>query len=115
MPLMVKKGIRGRVCHAIHWYAKANNKYMKDCDKNKKLSYLKFWNANNFYVRAMLKKLPVNGFEWVEDICEFNGYIIKSYNDEGDAEYFLEVDAQYLEKIHELHIDLPFLPERIKI
>ena len=107
MPLMVKKGIRGRVCHAIHWYAKANNKYMKDCDKNKKSSYLKFWVANNFYVWAMLKKLPVNGFEWVEDICEFNGYIIKSYNDEGDA--------QYLEKIHELHIDLPFLPERIKI
>ena len=26
MLLMVKKGIRGRICHAIHRYAKANNK-----------------------------------------------------------------------------------------
>ena len=28
MLLMIKKGIRGEVCHAIHRYA-ANNKYMK--------------------------------------------------------------------------------------
>ena len=27
----------------------------------------------------------------------------------------LEVDVQYLEKVHELHNDLPFLPERMKI
>ena len=29
MLLMVKKEIRSGICHAIHWYAKANNKYMK--------------------------------------------------------------------------------------
>ena len=33
--LMVEKGIRGRMCHSVYWYVKANNKYMKDCDKNK--------------------------------------------------------------------------------
>ena len=32
MLLMVEKGIRGRICHAIHRYAKANNKYMKIYD-----------------------------------------------------------------------------------
>ena len=31
---MVEKGIRGEICHAIHRYAKANNKYMKDYDKS---------------------------------------------------------------------------------
>ena len=35
MLLMVEKGIRGEICHAIHHYAKANNKYMKDYDKKK--------------------------------------------------------------------------------
>ena len=38
MMLMVEKGIKGGICHTIHWYAKANNKYMKDYDKNKETS-----------------------------------------------------------------------------
>ena len=42
MLLMVEKEIRGGICYAIHWYAKANNKYMKDCDKNKESPYLKY-------------------------------------------------------------------------
>ena len=32
--MMVDKGIRGGICHAIHRYTKANNKYMKNYDKN---------------------------------------------------------------------------------
>ena len=38
MLLMVEKGIRGGICHSIYRYAKANNKYMKDYDKNKESS-----------------------------------------------------------------------------
>ena len=34
MLLMVERGIRGRMCQAIHRYAKGNNKYMKNYDKN---------------------------------------------------------------------------------
>ena len=37
---LVEKGIRGGICHAIHWYAKTNNKYVKEYDINKELSYL---------------------------------------------------------------------------
>ena len=33
MLFMVEKGMRGGICHAIHWYLKANNKYIKDYDK----------------------------------------------------------------------------------
>ena len=32
----MKKGIRGAICHVIHQYTKANNKYMKDYNKHKK-------------------------------------------------------------------------------
>ena len=39
---MVEKGIRGRICDAIHRYTKANNRYRKGYDKNKELSYLKY-------------------------------------------------------------------------
>ena len=46
---MIGKGIRGGICHAIHRYAKANNKYMTDFDKSKKSPYFKYWNVDNFY------------------------------------------------------------------
>ena len=49
MLLMVEKGIRGGICHAIHKYVKVNNKYMKDYDKNIELSYLMYLDANNLY------------------------------------------------------------------
>ena len=67
MLLMVEGGIRGGMCYAIHRYIKANNKYMKDYDKSKEYLYLKYWNVNNLYAWALLQKLPVNKFEWVED------------------------------------------------
>ena len=40
MLLMVEKGIRGGICHAMHRYAKANNKYMKDYNKDEEESFL---------------------------------------------------------------------------
>ena len=49
MLLMVEKGIRREICHAIHQYAKANNKYMHNYDKNKISSYLKYWGVSNLY------------------------------------------------------------------
>ena len=32
---LVGKGIRGEICHVIYRYVKANNRYMKNYDKNK--------------------------------------------------------------------------------
>ena len=60
---MVEKGIKAGICHAIHGYAEANNIYMKDYDKNKESSYLKYWDVNNLYGWAMSQKFPVNNFE----------------------------------------------------
>ena len=47
MLLMVEEGIRGGICHSIHRYAKANNKYMENYDKNKESSYIQYLHANN--------------------------------------------------------------------
>ena len=49
MLLMVEKRISGGVCHAIHRYAKENNKYMTNYDKNTTTSYLMYLDANNLY------------------------------------------------------------------
>ena len=58
MLLMVEKGIRGGMCHAIRHNAKADNKYMKNYDKNKESSSLKYWYVNKLYDWAMSQKLP---------------------------------------------------------
>ena len=50
-----------------------------------------------------------------KDTSQFNEDFIKNYNEERDEGYFIEVDVQYLEKLHELRNDLRFLPERMKI
>ena len=53
-------------------HAKANKKQMKDYDKNKESSYLKYWDVNNLYGWVMSQKLPVNKFAWMEKISQFN-------------------------------------------
>ena len=59
MLLMLEKGFRGGICHSIYWYAKANNNYIKDNDKDKEWSYLKYFDVNSLYGWAMPQKLPV--------------------------------------------------------
>ena len=49
MLLMTEKGIRGGICQAIHRYAKADNKYLKNYDKNVKSPYLMYLDANNLH------------------------------------------------------------------
>ena len=80
---MFEKGIRSRICHAIHRYAKANNKYMKNYDKSIESSYLTYLDANNLYGWAMSQKLPVNGFMWYNKyLSNYKNYgvLIKTYH-----------------------------------
>ena len=125
---MVEEGIRRGICHSIHRYAKANNKYMKNYNNNEESSYVQYLDANNLYGWVMSKKLPVNGFKWLDndETAELsslersakhviNEEFIKNYNENDKKGYILEVDIKYHKKLHDLHSDLPFLPERMEI
>ena len=98
---------------------KLTNKYMKNYNNNEESSYIQYLHANNLYGWAMSKKLPVNGFKWLdnEPIAKhvINEEFIKSYNENDKKGYILEVDVKYPKKVHDLHSDLPFLPERMEI
>ena len=115
MQLMVEEGIRGGICHSIHRYAKANNKYMENYDENKESFYVQYLDANNLYGCAMSQKLPKNNVKWVEDTSRINEEFIKNYNENSNKGYILEIDVKYPTKLHNLHSDLPFLPRRIEI
>ena len=115
MLTMVEEGIRGGICHSIHRYTKANNKYMNNYDESKESSYIQYLDANNLYGWAMSQKLPKNNFKWVKDTSKINEEFIKNYNENSHKGYILEVDVKYPKKLHDLHSDLPFLPRRMKI
>ena len=114
MLLMVEKGIRGGICHAIHRYAKVNNKYMKTYDKKIESSYLEYLDANNLYGCGMSQKLPVNGFKWIKKFYKFNEDFIKNFDEDSNKGYILEVDVEYPKNLLNFHGDLPFLAERKK-
>ena len=119
--LMVEKGIRGGICHAMHRYTKANNKYMKDYNKDEEESFLEYLDANNLYGWAMSEPLPVDGFDWIKDLSKTDEDFIKNYDKDSNKEYILEVDVAYPKHLQFFylgnisHFDLSFLPEKIKI
>ena len=117
MLMMVGKGIRGVMCHAVYRHAKANNKYMKNYDKKAESLYLEYLDANNLYGWAMSQKLPLDDFKWIEknDLLKSDEKFIKNYDENSDKGQILEVDVEYQKNLHKLHSDLPFLPERMKI
>ena len=77
MLLMIEKGIRGGICHSVYRHAKANNKYMKTYNKNYESSYITYMDANDLYGYAVSKKLPADGFEWIEDLSKIDEDFIK--------------------------------------
>ena len=114
MLLMIEERIRGGMCQVIHRYSTANDKYMKNYNKNVISSYLQYLDANNLYGWSMSKKLPVGEFAW-EHPQDYTEDLIKSYNDNDDYGAIREVDIEYLKELWNKHKDLPFLPERRKI
>ena len=111
---MVEEGIRGGICQSIYRYAKANNKYMKNYNINEESSYIQYLDANNLYGWAMSKKLPVNGFKWL-DSNKINKEFIKKYYENDKKGYILKVGVKYPKELHDFHSYLPFLPERMEI
>ena len=89
---------------------------MKSYNNNEESSYIQYLGANNLYGWAMSKKLPTNGFKWL-DTAEhvINEEFIKNYNENDMKGYILEVDVKYPKTLHELHSDLPFLSERMEV
>ena len=101
MFLMFEKGIRRKMCQATYRYAKANNKYKNNYDKNKESSYLEYVDANNLYGWAMSQKLPIGNFKWIEkdDKSKINEKFIKNYDENSDKGYIFEVDVEDPKKI----------------
>ena len=95
MLMVVEKGITDGIFHAINRYAKSNNQYMENYDKNFESSYVIYLDANNLYGWAMSRKLPVNGFKWKKYVSKFDEDFIKNYDEDSNKGYIFEVDVEF--------------------
>ena len=60
----------------------------------------------------MNEYLPYGEFNWVENVDELD---VVSINEKSDIGYFLEVDLDYPDKLHESHNDYPLAPEKLAV
>ena len=112
--LFFEKGMRGGVSCITRRYFKANNKYVKNYDKNKENTYISYWDVNKLYGWAMSQYLPYDSFERMSEkkINEVDFDLISGNNEAG---YILEVDLEYPKELHDFHNDYPLAPEKIKV
>ena len=92
MLMMIQKGIRGGICRAVYRYVKVNNKHTKNYDKNIESLCSECWDSNHLCGWAVSQKLPVDGFEWVEedDLLKSNEIFIKNYDETVIRDIFLK-------------------------
>ena len=109
MENMVQLGMRGGVSSIIHRHEKANNKYMKNYEKDKDSSYLMYLDANNLYGWAMSQKLPVGKFKWGDE----KNFDMSNYS--GEKGCIIECDLEYPENLHDEHNMYPLAPEKILV
>ena len=67
---------------------------------------------NNLYAWATSKYLLYEGFKWLKDVDNFD---LMSISEKSPIGYFLEVDLEYPDELHELHNDFPLAPENLAV
>ena len=106
--LFIERGMRGGICCVSKRYSKANNEFCLNYDKTKLKVYI------NLYGKAMSEYLPYGEFKWVEVSNESVNKILNK-SDNSLHGYFLEVDLEVPEELHDEHNDLPMAPEKSKV
>ena len=110
---MVKSEIRGGIVQVIHRLSCINNHYMPSYNLSLLEIYIVYLDLNNLYGWAMSQTLSGRGFKWILDADSWDAQKIHDFAIHNRKGYLLEVDVDYPRHLHDLHNDLPFLPEII--
>ena len=110
----IEKGLRGGISYIANRYGKANNKYMKEYNKNAPSKYIMYLDANNLYGWAMSQYLPTGGFKWLKQ-NKIDNLDLGKYNEQSKKGLILEVDLEYPNELHDIHNDYPLAPEKVKV
>ena len=85
---------------------------MNDYSPKKPSTFISYLGMNNLYGLAMSEYLPYERFEWLKNVDEFD---VMSVSEKSPIGYFLEVDLEYPDELHELHNDYPLAPEKLAV
>ena len=100
--LFIEKGLRGGISYIAKRYAKANNKYRENYDPKKPSTFITYLDMNNLYGWVMSEYLPYREFKWLKNVDRFD---VNSISEKSGTGYFLEVDLEYPDNLHESHND----------
>jgi len=101
----IKENQRGGISLITHRYAKANNFYLDDYNKNLPTSFIKYWDCNNLYGYAMAENLPSGNYKWNNEIWTIKKLL--DINDNNNIGYIFEVDIKVPEELHDYLNDYP--------
>ena len=110
--LFIEKGLRGGISYIAKRYAKANNKYINGYNPKKPSKFITYFNMNNLYGLGLSEYLPYGGFKWLKNV---HGFDINSISKKSPMGYFIKVDLEYPDDLHELHNDYPLAPEKLAV
>ena len=108
--LFIEKGLRGGISYSAKRYVKANNKYINDYDPAKPSTFISYLDMNNLHGWALREYLTCGRFKWLKNIDKFD---VMSISEKSPIGYFLDVDLEYPDELHELHNDYPLAPEKL--
>ena len=108
--LFIKKELKEGISSIAKRYAKVNNKYINDYDSKKPSKFITCLDMNNFYGWGLNEYLPYGKFNWLKKV---DGFYVNSVSEKNPIGYFLDVDLEYPDKLHELHNDYSLTSEKL--
>jgi hypothetical protein len=106
----IEQNMRGGISIISHRHAIANNKYMKNFDKNQKSSFIMYLDANNLYGWAMSQLLPIGKYRWANPE-DFDLKKIMNLSEKSKKGYIFEVDINIPKEKHDYFNSYPPCPE----
>ena len=97
----IESAITGGISMVCKGYAEVNNEFLKSYNANKPTSYIIYLDASNLYGHSLMQLFPTEILDWVNP-KDFN---VDNYSNDSPVGYFLEVDLDYPDELHDLRND----------
>ena len=115
MRMMCEEGKCGGMSAIPHRYGKANNHYLPDFDPSEEECYLMQIDMNNLYGFPLISYLPVDSFKWADEKLSIQDILDINEHSENTIGFFVKVDLECPQHLHDEHNDYPLAPEHMVI